>query len=187
MLSRFVMSLVVLLVGMAMARPSAAQNTQEDLHAGPVIEQFGQHVDLPGAEFATRTDSVYKVAMEIHQPLTAPERPHPRLNVAARLVNMLAHAGTPLENVRVTVVLHGGGGSAALTNEGYRKRYKIDNPNIPLLEALVEAGVEVFLCEQSRTITGVQADEVVAPVKSALSAITTVLALQLEGYQFLTY
>ena len=187
MLNRFAPSLAVLVITLVMATPTAAQNTREDLHTGPVIEEFGQHVDLPDAGFVTRTDSVYKVAMEIHQPLTAPERPHPRLDVAARLVNMLAHAGTPRENVQVAVVLHGGGTRAALTNEGYRERYDMDNPNIPLLEALVEAGVEVYLCEQSRTRSGVQADEVAAPVKSALSAITTATALQADGYSFLTY
>lgn len=187
MLNRFAPSLVVLAMTMAMATPAAAQNTREDLHTGPVIAEFGQHVDLPDAEFETRTDTEYKVAMEIFQPLTAPERPHPRLDVAARLVNMLVHAGTPQENIQLAVVLHGGGTRAALTNEGYRERYDMDNPNIPLLEALVEAGVDVYLCEQSRTRSGVLASEVAAPVKSALSAITTATALQADGYSFLTY
>ena len=164
-----------------------AQNTRDDLHDGPLIEGFGRHVDLPNADFTTRADHVYRVAFEVLHPLHAPERPHLRLDAAARFMNMHAHAGVPKDNLQVKLILHGGGTRAAMTNAAYRERYDIDNPSLPLLQALSEAGVEIFLCEQSRVLNGLDASEIATPVKSALSAMTAVVTLQADGYQFLTY
>lgn len=172
---------------MLMAAAAATQPTREDLHTGPLIESFGRHVDLPDADFETRTDHVYRVAFEILQPLQAPERVHGRLEAAARFMNMHAHAGVPQENLQMKLILHGGGTRTAMTNEAYRKRYDVDNPSLPLLGALADAGVEIFLCEQSRVLIGLDASEVAAPIKSALSAMTAVVTLQADGYQFLTY
>lgn len=184
-LGMFAMNLAV---GLLVVGPVGAQNTRNDLHDGPLIEGFGRHVDLPNADFVMRTDdNIYKVAFEIFQPLNAPERPHMRLEAAARFMNMHAHAGIPQENLQVKLVLHGGGTRAAMTNEAYQERYEMDNPSLPLLEALSDAGVEIFLCEQSRVLNGLDANEVSAPVKSALSAMTAVVTLQADGYQFLTY
>ena len=184
-LGMFAMNLAV---GLLVVGPVGAQNTRNDLHDGPLIEGFGRHVDLPNADFVMRTDdNIYKVAFEIFEPLNAPERPHMRLEAAARFMNMHAHAGIPQENLQVKLVLHGGGTRAAMTNEAYQERYEMDNPSLPLLEALSEAGVEIFLCEQSRVLNGLDANEVSAPVKSALSAMTAVVTLQADGYQFLTY
>ena len=177
-----------LAVGLLVTVPVSAQNTRNDLHDGPLIEGFGRHVDLPNADFVMRTDdNIYRVAFEISQPLNAPERPHMRLEAAARFMNMHAHAGIPQEDLQVKLVLHGGGTRAAMTNEAYQERYEMDNPSLPLLEALSDAGVEIFLCEQSRVLSGLDANEVSAPVKSALSAMTAVVTLQADGYQFLTY
>ncbi len=182
------MCAVNLAVGLLVTVLVGAQNTRNDLHDGPLIEGFGRHVDLPNADFVMRTDdNIYQVAFEIFQPLNAPERPHMRLEAAARFMNMHAHAGIPQEDLQVKLVLHGGGTRAAMTNEAYRKRYEIDNPSLPLLEALSNAGVEIFLCEQSRVLSGLDANEVSALVKSALSAMTAVVTLQADGYQFLTY
>lgn len=178
---------VTLGVSLLMAAPAGAQNTRDDLHDGPLITGYGRHVDLPNADFATPTDGVYRVAFELLAPLNNPERVHMRLEAAARFMNMHAHAGVPQENLQVKLILHGGGTRAAMTNEAFRERYDMDNPNLPLLQALTDAGVEIFLCEQSRVLSGLDASDVAAPVKSALSAMTAVVSFQAEGYQFLTY
>ena len=168
-------------------KSSSAQNSRDDLHDGPLIHNFGRHVDLPNAELKTNTDMVYKVAFEILQALREPTRPHMRLEAAARFMNMHAHAGIPTENLQLSIVLHGGGTQTAMTNEAYRRRHDVDNPSLPLLNALSDAGVNIYLCEQSRVLRGIGADEVAPPVKSALSAMTAIVNLQEDGYHFLTY
>jgi len=179
--------LVLLAAAGLTAATATAQKSRGDLHAGPIIESFGLHVDVPDADFETRADQVYKVAFEVLQPLQEPERVHMRLEAAARFVNMHAHAGVPKENIQLTLILHGGGTLAAMSNEAYRKRYDVDNPNVPLLEALADAGVDIYLCEQSRVLNDLAPSEIAAPVKTALSAMTVVVSLQADGYQFLRY
>jgi len=62
---------------------------------------------------------------------------------------MHAQAGVPVENLHVACVFHGTAAKDVLTNEVYRERYGVDNPNEPLLEALAEAGAQMYLCGQS--------------------------------------
>ena len=183
----FIFGFVIFALLLLTVKSSTAQNSRDDLHDGPLIHNFGQHVDLPNAAFKTNTDMVYKVVFEIFQALGDPTGPHMRLETAARFVNLHAHAGVPPENIQLAIVLHGGGTQTALTNEAYRKRHNVDNPNLPILNALSDVGVNIYLCEQSRIFSGTGADEVAAPVKSALSAMTVIVNLQEDGYQFLTY
>ena len=183
----FIFGFVIFALLLLTVKSSTAQNSRDDLHDGPLIHNFGEHVDLPNAAFKTNTDMVYKVVFEIFQALGDPTSPHMRVETAARFVNLHAHAGVPPENIQLAIVLHGGGTQTALTNEAYRKRHKVDNPNLPLLNALSDAGVHIYLCEQSRIRSGTSPDEVAAPVKSALSAMTAIVNLQEEGYHFLTY
>ena len=183
----FIFGVVIFASILLTVKSSSAQNSRNDLHNGPLIHNFGQPVDLPNAAFKTNTDMVYKVVFEIFQALGDPTGPHMRLETAARFVNLHAHAGVQPENIQLAIVLHGGGTQTALTNEAYRKRHTVDNPNLPLLNALSDAGVNIYVCEQSRIFSGTGADEVAAPVKSALSAMTAIVNLQEEGYHFLTY
>ena len=183
----FIFGVVIFASLLLTVKSSSAQNSRDDLHNGHLIHNFGQHVDLPNAAFKTNTDMVYKVVFEIFQALGDPTGPHMRLETAARFVNLHAHAGVPPENIQLAIVLHGGGTQTALTNEAYRKRHNVDNPNLPLLNALSDVGVNIYLCEQSRIFSGTGADEVAAPVKSALSAMTAIVNLQEDGYHFLTY
>jgi intracellular sulfur oxidation DsrE/DsrF family protein len=183
----FIFGFVIFASLLLTVKSSSAQNSREDVHDGPLIHNFGRHVDLPNADHKTNTGMVYKVAFEILQALGEPTRPHMRLEAAARFMNMHAHAGVPTENLQLSIVLHGGGTRAAMTNEAYRKRYEVDNPSLPLLHALSDAGVSIYLCEQSRVLSGTGVDEIATPVKSALSAMTAIVNLQEEGYHFLTY
>jgi intracellular sulfur oxidation DsrE/DsrF family protein len=80
------------------------------------------------------------------------------------------------------MVLHGGAAKDALSNEAYRKRFGVDNPNLPLLEALVQAGARIYLCGQSAGSRGITKADMAAPVKLALSAMTAHLVLQMDGY-----
>lgn len=60
-------------------------------------------------------------------------------------MNLFALAGVPREKTHIAVSVHASAGYAALRNEIYRARYGIDNPNLPLLRRLREAGLPVAL------------------------------------------
>lgn len=104
------------------------------------------------------------------------------LERAARLLNLYGAAGRGAADVRLTVVLHGAATQAVLTDEFFAARFQTEhNPNLPLIDALHAAGVQVLVCGQSLNRNGFP-DSVIAPnVKIAASAMTAVINRQANG------
>ncbi len=95
---------------------------------------------------------------------------------------MHGKAGVSPERLKVAIVVHGAASKDVLSNDAYRKRHGVDNPNLPLLVALKKAGVRIYLCGQSAGSRDIAAAEMAAPVEMALSAMTAHLVLNSEGY-----
>jgi hypothetical protein len=64
------------------------------------------------------------------------------------------------------VVLYGTALKSILTNDAYRSRYKIDNPNLELIGRLRDAGVDLYICGQSMTFGGTRSKNWPNPRKS---------------------
>ena len=100
---------------------------------------------------------------------------------------MHAQAGVPLKNLQVAGVFHNKATHDSLDNIGYRAKYGTENPNLPLLKALEEAGAKLYICGQSIGARGVDRTQVFDKVGIALSAMTVILSLQDEGYQLIKF
>lgn len=152
-------------------------------HDGPVIEGYGAIYDIPDADFPADPERVYMILFDVLDSPGAPDELNIKLNTVARFLNMHARAGVPPENLKVAVVLHGGAAKDALTDEGYQRHYRSDNPNRELLEKLRNAGVRLFLCGQSAAKREFAREEIAEPIEVALSAMTVIAILGAEGYQ----
>lgn len=154
---------------------------------GPVIDSHGPVYAIPDAvpvgDPAEGLKAVFDIAIGSEEPAML----NRRIETVARYLNMHTAAGYAPEAVRAALVLHGTAARDALDNEAFQKRYGVDNPNLPLLEALGKAGVEVFLCGQSREHRGFAPDEIAEPVSVALSAMTVLLAKQRDGYGLIAF
>lgn len=105
------------------------------------------------------------------------------LERAARLLNLYGAAGRRAADVQLTIVLHGEATRAVLTDEFFAPRFQTEkNPNLPLLEALHAAGVQVLVCGQSLNRNGFPATVIAPHVKVAASAMTAVINRQANGY-----
>jgi intracellular sulfur oxidation DsrE/DsrF family protein len=165
-----------------LALPATAQEA-----TGPAIEDHGPVYAIPDAvEFGDPIEGV-KAVFDISVGSEDPAAINARIETVARFLNMHVAAGYPQESVQAALVLHGSAARDALNNEGYRERYGVDNPNTALLAALAEAGVEVYLCGQSREHRGFGPDEIAEPVETALSAMTVLLAKQKMGYGLIAF
>jgi intracellular sulfur oxidation DsrE/DsrF family protein len=151
--------------------------------AGPVIEGYGAVYPVENPSFATPTDMVYRVAFEVALGTDEPDQVNPRIETLARFLNMHPQSGVPRENMKLALVLHGTAGKDALADEGYRRRFGVDNPNAALIQALKEYGVRIVLCGQTQMHRGLNRDELAGGVEVALSAMTALAALQFQGYQ----
>ena len=174
------------IVATAGAPADVASQSLSQSSTGPVIEGYGPVFDIPDADFVP-TDTEYRVVFDVAVGMEDPAQVNRRIETLARFLNMHARAGVPLERMHVALVVHGSAGKDLLADDGFQERYGIDNPNLPLIEALAEAGVEVYLCGQTAYSRGLPKDELAEPVQLALSAMTALIRLQSEGYELIAF
>jgi intracellular sulfur oxidation DsrE/DsrF family protein len=163
------------------------QAQQGERTMGPVIKDFGPTFKIDNPDFKTDPNKEYKVVFDIHNSPEDPSAVNPMINTLARFLNMHAGAGVPLKNLKVVGVIHNKASKDAMNNEAYREKFGVDNPNIPLMEALEKAGAEFYMCGQSIYARGVDLERMAGPVKTALSAMTVFLSLQSEGYTLIRF
>jgi intracellular sulfur oxidation DsrE/DsrF family protein len=156
----------------AIALPVLAWAGPGDFAPGPVIEEFGPVAPVEGAlpipegtEFRISFDTKDQAAEgELNSKLTA----------AARFLNMQAAAGVPVENIHLAIVVHGTAVHDVTRDSA--------GANADLVAALVEHGVEIFVCGQSAVWYDVAADDLLPGVSMSLSAMTAHALLQADGY-----
>jgi len=165
-----------------MASSLAAQRS-----AGPIIEPFGAVHKVENPDFKLDVNQTYKVVFDIAKSPDQPGQINPQLNTLARFLNMHAQAGVPTKNLKVACAIHNMASKDALTNEAYRERYGMDNPNLPLLKALEEAGAEIYICGQSIHSRKIDRAELASPIKVALSAMTILISKQNEGFRLIAF
>lgn len=85
--------------------------------------------------------------------------------------------------MKVAVVLHGPAGKDTLRNEAYKAKFGVSNPNLPLIDELSAAGVDMYLCGQTAARSQLPKSDIAPAVKLALSAMTVMATLpQQQGY-----
>lgn len=154
---------------------------------GPVIEHFGPTFSLDNPDFQLNLDQEYKLVFDIHNSPEDPSQVNPMIETLARFLNMHAKAGVPVEHLKVVGVIHNRASKDAMNNAYYQETYGVDNPNIPLLEALEKAGAKIYMCGQSIHARQVNPERLASPVKTALSAMTVFVTLQGQGYQLIRF
>ena len=177
----FALFIALLLIGQTL--DVIAQNTQ----TGPVLEEFGAVFAVPDADLILTPDTTHKVIFDVYTDPGGEAEMNPLLNTVARFLNMHAQNGLDADKMQVAVVLHGAGMKNALSDESYKAKYGRDNPNTRLLTALEQAGVELFVCGQSMKSRGFAKEDLAAPLKLSLSAMTALVHFQENGYQIINF
>ena len=163
--------------------PCVAQENR----SGPVFKSIGAVYDVPEADFVPDSTQVLKAIFDIERLQDDPAEVNPLINSLARYINMHVQKGIPLKNIHLSFVLHGASGKDALSNEAYKKRYGVNNPNSAHIKALAEKGVHMFICGQSATYAGYRKSELMPEIKMALSAMTVLTVYQANGYSLIRF
>jgi intracellular sulfur oxidation DsrE/DsrF family protein len=161
--------------------------TFSQTRVNPVIKSTGGIFDLPYAVERPDPKLVYNIVIEVERPSEKPDTINWALNNVARLLNLHSAGGVPSKNMHVVLAIHGGATYITMSNEAYRDKYNVDNPNLKLFRELDEAGVRMFVCGQSIIARGVDKGKIVPEVKIALSMLTTLTTYQLKGYALLKF
>lgn len=172
------------LPNVARAKPNGGkqESSSQPEYINPVIVKYGKVVKLPIASHQPRDGS--KIVVDI----TKGGEPHelnPAIEKVARFVNIYRGAGKSAAKVNIAVILHGDATLSVLNSDAYAKRFETkDNPSLDCLHELHEAGVEIFVCGQSLIGKGATPDEVVTYSSVAVSALTSLVNLQADGYAY---
>ncbi len=140
--------------------------------------------DLPGARELPDPKTDYKVVFADGQDAKNPGDINPMLPTIATYVNTLGKFGVPAEHRHIVIMFHQRTPDIdiVMSNDAYRERYNRDNPNIAIIHALKEAGVDIRVCGQGLIGRKIDMKQVNADVQIDLWAMTTLVNLQLKGY-----
>ena len=153
----------------------------------PVIKSTGTIHDIPLATVKPDPALDYNIVIDVATGPDKPDQVNPSLDNVARLINLHVVGGVPLEKLHVVLAVHNVSAFAMMSNEAYQKRFKLDNPNLRLLEELRGAGVRVTVCGQSLIKREIDAAQLAPGFELATSMLTTVTTYQLKGYAVLKF
>ena len=126
----------------------------------------------------------YKVVFADGQSAKDPGEVNPMLPTIATYVNTLGKFGVPAEHRHIVIMFHQRTPDIdiVMSNDAYKERYNRDNPNIAIIHALKEAGVDIRVCGQGLIGPKIDVKQVNPDVQIDLWAMTTLVNLQLKGY-----
>jgi intracellular sulfur oxidation DsrE/DsrF family protein len=154
----------------------------------PIVKGFGGIYEIPEATERPDPDGTYKIIIDLVSAAESPGTVNRMVDNIARMVNLHGIAGVSKENIKVKVAIHGGAVFSALNNDFYKKLYGIDNPNLPVFEALKESGVvEFYVCGQSLIARDMLTTDVWDGAEIALSMLTTLTKYVPQGYMLMRF
>jgi intracellular sulfur oxidation DsrE/DsrF family protein len=99
-----------------------------------------------GFQTAPSKGNTYRAIFDATRAAEKPAQLVPALNMAGSEINALAAANVPLKQARFVVVFHGAAVDGILDDGHYKAKFGINNPNLPVIAAIKERGVEFFVC-----------------------------------------
>jgi intracellular sulfur oxidation DsrE/DsrF family protein len=151
-------------------------------YSNPAIAGYGKVVQLPAAARQPRDGS--RIVVDIVRGGEL-DTLNAAIEKVARFVNIYRGAGRKAASVDIAIVLHGDATLTILKDDAYSERFKTKgNPNLDCLHQLHKAGVEILVCGQSLIGKGSHPEEVVDYCDVAVSALTSLVNLQTDGYAY---
>lgn len=160
---------------------------QEEKKAGPIITNYGKVWPIENPDYKTNLETEFKAVFDIMDSPESLEDINKTIETAVRFLNMHAQSGVPKEQLKVTLVVHNKASKDIIHNEAYRSRYGVDNPNYEMVKALMDAGTEIIFCGQSSKSQNFPKEDLIQGCKISLSAMTTLIQFQSEGYQLIKF
>lgn len=157
------------------ARPQSAQ-------ALP-IPSVDAATDFPNEHEMPDPSLAYKIVFDIGKTVSKVDEVNPGLTTIARYYNTLAKGGVPADHRKFVVVFHQEGTDLALNNAAFKAlKDGHDNPNIPLIRSMKQAGIDFRVCGQG--VLGRKFDMATIQPEIQIDqwAMTTITTLQLRGY-----
>ena len=155
----------------------------QEKSTGPVIADYGPVFKIEKPDFKTDMSQEFKVVFDVMDSPESHTELNKKLETTARFLNLQAQAGIPVSQLKVAVLVHNAASKDITHDEAYKTRFGVPNPNSGMVQALLDAGVEIIYCGQSSMARNFPKEDLIPGVKIALSAMTANIQLQNEGYR----
>ncbi len=164
----------------------AATSFSQD-KVNPIIKDFGPVYEIPDAVEKPDPKMNYKLLVDLVMGSTKPDTINLGIEAACTLLNLHGVGGVPKEKINMVMAVHNAAGYTVMNNDAYKARYKVDNPNLPMIKALLDAGVKIVVCGQTLKKRGIDPSTLAPGVGVATSALTTITTHQLKGYAMIKW
>ena len=172
----FPLLLVLAALVLCSAAPASAQSGEE------LLRVVGKFKPIPKPEHVAPKSMVYKVSWDVTAGAEKPDSATNGFRVPANFLMMTDTSGIPRKNVHLAIIVHGTATRSLLQNDAYKAQTGVNNPNIPMLEALHAAGVQVIVCGQALLNRNVPREQLLPFVKVSISATLARAVLGAQGY-----
>lgn len=155
---------------------------------GPVIQSAGAAYLVANPTFAVPEGHEFKALFQVNVGGGDSVKVNEQLTTMARFYNLHAKNGFPESRLHGAAVFHGTGWTALLTDSAFVARYGgTGNPSKRLVQELMQHGAQLVLCGQTAGARGIRREELLPGVKVAVSAMTAVIVLQSQGYEYIPW
>lgn len=100
----------------------------------------------------------------------------------ARVINLHVASGVPVKKITTVIVIHAGALFAFTNNAYYKDKYKVDNPNLKLIDDLKGMGSKFIACGQAMAFLDIKKEALLPVMKVSITAQTVLSHYQLKGY-----
>jgi len=159
----------------------------QEKKAGPIITDYGKVWQIKNQDYKIKENTPLKAVFDIMNSPEDPSTLNKSIETAARFLNMHAQNGVPASNLKVALVVHNKASKDISSNESYKKRYGVANPNAEMVQQLLDAGVAFIFCGQSSLSRNFPIEETIPGVQLSLSAMTALIQLQNDGYSLIKF
>jgi intracellular sulfur oxidation DsrE/DsrF family protein len=153
----------------------------------PIVKGFGGIFAIPEATEIPDPQAEIKIIIDLVSGSDDQSQINRMVDNIARMINLHGLGGVPKENLHVKVAVHGGAVFSILNESAYYKLYGVQNPNLPVYEALKAAGVEFYVCGQSLIARDMEVTDVWTGAEIALSMLTTLTKYLPQGYTLMRF
>lgn len=151
---------------------------------GPIPNTPG-YVQIPDAAVKRDPARAYKALFQANKPAEDKAKPHAVLNRIAGLHNALTLGNVPTRNIQFSAIFFGPAADALLTDEAYRAKHGVPNPNLALIGHLLKGGVKFYVCGQYMAVSDTPRSALIPEAQVAESATLVMIHHVNDGYAFL--
>jgi intracellular sulfur oxidation DsrE/DsrF family protein len=153
----------------------------------PAVPHADGYVAIPHSAVPPDKARTYTAVFDATHAADAPAQVIPALNMVGSEVNALGVAGVPLANTKFAVVFHGAAIDGILTDENYKAKFGVSNPNLAVLAELKKAGVALFVCGQNLAFEHIEPKTLSPDVAIASDALIVLMTYGNDGYTILSF